>query len=158
MAEDTKEMKEIYEKFRQKHTLPEFEKLHRVLEITCIDDNDLVLVSIKNKIKDKISRFLDILESIVQPDTSTASMYESRYLSDEDRVKAFDIYKKLMIISKQSDISSIEDNDNDNAHLINSFFASFPGIAEDFKGLLAKQKESWQRNDQNNDDFLGYFG
>lgn len=153
-----KKEENIYEKYREKYGLPEYEKIKNYLEIPCFDENDLVLITIKKRILEKINKYLDILDPLVQPDTTAISLYETSFFCEEDRQSCFDIYKRLMVIVKQADLISLSEDDKENADFINLYFREFKEIKPMLQKIITKQKNCWEKNTSVNEKVLGYFG
>lgn len=149
---------DLYNQFKEKYDLPDFSLISQSLEISCFDDSEHVLSTIKKKIQDKVNKYIDILDSVVQPDTSTASMYENRFITDQERQKSFECFKKLMIISKDCELASLLEEDEKNAAAIKAFFNDLPEINSWMNTLITKLKESWEQNSDAHEEVFQYFG
>lgn len=149
---------EMYTEYKQKFDLPEFEKLEKFLEITCFEDERFVLQTIRKKINEKIHKFMEVLDPIVQPEASAVSMYENYFFSEEERSDCFEIYKKLMDLSRKSDLIMLTEDDEANAEFIKSFLNTFEQIKDDLQKIMQKQKDSWLQDSEINNKVLGYFG
>ena len=147
-----------YEELKKKFDLPEFNDISNYLEISCFDENDLVLIVLKKKILEKICKYLEILDSVVQPDTTAISLYENSFFSEEDRANCFDLYKRLMVLVKHSDLVSLSEGDEENAEFIKAFFKEFDSIKPRLEKIISKQKKCWEKNSSVNDKVLNYFG
>ncbi|MFW6014394.1 MAG: hypothetical protein ACOCZQ_00670 [Nanoarchaeota archaeon] len=155
---DEKKHDEIYEKYKKKYDLPEYKETINYLEVSCFDENELVLITLKKRILEKISKYMEILDPVVQPDTTAISLYENSFFTEEDRQVCFDIYKRLMILLKQADLVSLSEKDKENADFINLFFSEFNEIKPRLQKIISKQKKCWEKNTGVNDKVLNYFG
>ncbi|MFP4403088.1 MAG: hypothetical protein ACOC3X_02465 [Nanoarchaeota archaeon] len=156
--EDDNEDYLIYHEYEKKYDLPKYNDIKKLLDISCFDDKDLVFNIIKKKILDKIDKYIEILDTIIQPDTTITAMYEMKYISEEERLNAFKIYKKLMHHYRKIQILEIENNEEKDAKFINLFFREFDEIKNQLLEIIKKQKECWKNNENTKDDVLAYFG
>ena len=149
---------DIYKKYQQKYGLPEYKEIKDFLEVPCFDENELVLITLKKRILEKISKYMEILDPVVQPDTTAISLYENSFFTEEDRQACFDIYKRLMILIKHADIVSLSEKEKENADFINLFFKEFNEFKPRLQKIISKQKKCWEKNTSINDKVLNYFG
>jgi len=154
---EEKDDRQVYDRYRSKYSLPEFDTVQKFLELSDIEDDGLLLVSMKKKIVDKLKNYLDILEPIIHPDTSTISMYESRLFNDDEKNMVFQLFKQLMVLFRGANLTDLDENDEANAAFINSFFELFPKIKPDLEKMIRQQKESWEKEDTSKSD-VGYLG
>jgi hypothetical protein len=150
--------KEIYSKYSSKYGFPEFEKVQKFLELSCLDDNGLLLIHIKKNLSDKISSYIDILDPIVHPDSSANSIYENNFFSEDEKNRIFNLFRKLMVLDKEAGISSLDESDEANAKFIKKFFDTYPEIKRELEKILNKEKESWQKEEITKIDRVGYLG
>jgi hypothetical protein len=148
----------IYNEYKEKYNLPDFKELKIMLEIECINDKELFFNQIKKKISEKIAKYIEILDSIIQPDTTISTMYEIKYISEQDRLIAFEIYKKLMYYYRSIQLLELENNHQKDSELIISFYNEFNILKNKISKIIEKQKECWKNNDNIKKDVLAYFG
>lgn len=152
------EMQEAYAPYKEKFDLPELERIHKILEISSIEDDGLVLITLRKKVMEKISKIIEILDSIIQPDASTKSMYEANFYKEDDMKVCFDLYKQLMIMSTRNNIIALDEKDEENASFVKEFISSYDDIKETVRKLLEIQDKAWKENSENSEVQLGYFG
>jgi len=94
-----KDAKARYEKLKKKYHLPKLEDLVREFAVK-LEDPDLVLHDIVDKVKDKLANRARILESMIFVRTSSdpSSMYETKML-EERKEEVFEIFKELMSVA-----------------------------------------------------------
>jgi len=147
-----------YNEVRKKYGLPEYSQLNNEFEISCIDKEEFILRQIRRKIVEKMEFFSDILEGILQPDTaSLAEMYECRIFDDDEKSKAMHIFKRLMLIQKESIEAAVENSQQLNADFINKSFKEWLSLKKDLKQIIKKIIESWGKESEM-EEKLGYFG
>ncbi len=153
-----KNHKDIYEKYKKEYGLPELDEIKQYLEISSFENNESILIIIKKKVLEKICKYIEILDSVVQPDTTAISLYENSFFTEEDRMNCFEIYKRLMVLVKHSDLVSLSESNEENAEFIRIFFEEFSSIKPKLQVVISKQKKCWEKNSSVNDRILNYFG
>lgn len=149
--------REIYESYRKKYSFPEYDEATRYIDFSGIDEEDNFLAELKKKTLEKTKAYLEILEPIVHPDTSIVSMYENRYLNEDDKNKAFVLFKRLMHLLRGAELTLFNEADEENAECIRSFLKCLGEVKHDFRALLSKQRDSWEKEVLTKED-IGYFG
>jgi len=105
------EAKSEYEKLRKKYNLPKLEDLRREFKVK-LEDSDLILHDIVNKMKEEFLNHAKILESIlfVRSYSDPTSLYEAKML-EEKKDEAFGIFKELMSMAWRGErIETAKDN------------------------------------------------
>src|SRR3989344_2783919 len=116
------EVKKKYEEVARKHSLPSFESINNDLELTSIkDETEFLLREIRRRISEKIDGFTEILNCVVQPDTSVADMHECSVLEEEERERAIRLFKKIMFFERYAVETSINEDDKKTAKFISDF-------------------------------------
>lgn len=152
------EVKKKYEELARKHSLPSFESINNDFELTSIkDETEFLLREIRRKISEKLESFTEILNCIVQPDTSVSDMHECSILDEEEREKAIALFKKLMFFERYSVEASINEDDKKTSKFISDFWKEWPNIKSEFLWVILKLKESWLRETDIKTD-VGYLG
>ncbi|MGM5482277.1 MAG: hypothetical protein ACQESF_02335 [Nanobdellota archaeon] len=149
---------DVYKKLEQKYMLPGFEKVKLFLETSSFDDEELALIQIKKKAYEKIHKFMEALDSIVQPETTAVSMYENSFFSEGERVDCFEVYKRLMELCRYYDLTCLSEKDEDNAEFIKEFFRVYEQIKPKLEQIIKKQKDSWKEDSEINNKVINYFG
>ncbi|MBS3119476.1 hypothetical protein J4475_01490 [Candidatus Woesearchaeota archaeon] len=142
MGEDI-DVKAIYERFRQKHSLPSYDKLDHEFHISEIDSEEHFLEQVRHCICDKLSDVLSIFEDIFSTDTNIARMYENQNFSIAEKESAFSLYRRLMYFRRYGDELYVKDGDEAHAEFIRQITAEWPGLKEQIGVILAKLKEFW---------------
>jgi len=145
-----------YEELKEKYNLPSYDELDFEFELD--KEAKYPLRDIRRKINSKLHIFLDILQSIIQPETSDLTqMYEAHYYTEEDKQKALNLYKRLMIYSRTSDEIAIKYNEEDEANFINELFQKWEEIKDEMYFFIKKMKNSWKQEYKVDDD-MRYLG
>lgn len=139
-------IKKEYEKLKKKFSLPNYDEVNNELEISSIETEDFLLRQIRRKISERIDSIIDPLGSLLQPSAeSMIDMHECKFFDDKDKKKMIDIYKKLMILSRQALEADIEHDDNADAVLIKDFFKEWNILKKDVVAFMKKMKLCWEK-------------
>ena len=93
-------LKQKYKELKSKYNLPDYDSLNHDFDIEEInDESELILTKIRIKMYEKIDIYKEIIEDLVQPDTSLNSMFEAKNFTDKEREVAYLLFKKLMQLS-----------------------------------------------------------
>ncbi|MBN2457624.1 hypothetical protein JXB31_00660 [Candidatus Woesearchaeota archaeon] len=150
--------KAVYDAYSAKYGFPRYDSVSTFLELSCLDDDGLLLMSIKKKLVEKLKQYIEIIDPIVHPDTSVTSMYEGRFFSDEEKNSIFKLYRQLMVLFRKSDLTYLDESDDVNAAFINDFFGSFGSLRKELESIIQKQKDSWEKEEITKIEDIGYLG
>ncbi|MEK6946107.1 MAG: hypothetical protein AABX32_00715 [Nanoarchaeota archaeon] len=154
----TNKTEKQYGELRKKYRLPEFKEINYEFELSDLDETDFLIKSIVKRIAEKLDFFTGLFEDLLQPDGSNLSaMHESRVFEDDEKKEAFDLYRKLMFLSRRAVELSLNGSEKDEAEFINIFFSEWKPIKEELKKYLNKMKESWKTETDIKED-IGYLG
>ena len=99
----TNKTEKQYGELRKKYRLPEFKEINYEFELSDLDETDFLIKSIVKRIAEKLDFFTGLFEDLLQPDGSNLSaMHESRVFEDDEKKEAFDLYRKLMFLSRRA--------------------------------------------------------
>ena len=150
-------MKELYDKLKEQHSLPDFAVMDKEFEISGIEEENFLLRNIRKKISEKIEFSLKLLDDMLHPDVGFASYRESSIFMPEERDDIVNMIKKLMYFNRLSTELALEDSDEGNAEFIKSFMKDWPDIRVHILGFVRKLKDSWQK-DVSKKEVVGYLG
>lgn len=150
-------IKEEYHKFELKYKLPSFGKIDNEFEISAIEEIRFLLREVRRKIVEKIEIYCKILESILQPETSVCDMYECSVITEEDKERLFNLYRKLMFFNRFSIETFVDETDEKSSEFINLVWKDWPEINKEFSFFVKKIKDSWLE-DIDVKTQLGYLG
>lgn len=150
-------IKKDYEILRKKYSLPDFDSLNNEFEVFSIENKQFLLKEIRRKIIEKLDAYAKILESLLQPDTASLSaMHECRFIEDKEKEDIYKNYKRLMIIDRNSIISSLG-NEKEEAEFIKSSFEEWLRLKKDIGPIMKKIKSTWEKEADVKEE-LGYLG
>jgi hypothetical protein len=149
---------EIYNNLRQKQQLPEFEVLNRYFQIASIDEDEAFpLLAIAKKINEKIQKYSELLENIVSPDHSFATLVESKVFTEQDKTEILEHFKKLQIMLHDSELAGIEFDEESISGFISSVIKEWPGLSDRMRKVILKLRSSWTEKSSFSEE-ISYFG
>jgi hypothetical protein len=98
--EDVEKLKEDYEAFRKKYALPDFKELEEEFDIEkAVEkgrESKLILRDIRRIINDKISAYLHLFETFMNPSSGPIFVFSMiKNISEDDKKGIKEIYQKL---------------------------------------------------------------
>jgi len=140
-----------YKELKIKYVLPEYKELDFEFEID--EDAKFILREIRRKINSKVHAYLDIIQGVLQPETSDfTQMYEMNFVSESKKLKLLKFYKKLMKISRWSDEIAMTFNEEQEATFIKKIYSEWTSIKEEMLKLIKTMKESWDKELKQDND------
>ncbi len=152
-----KNTREEYEKLKKKYDLPDFDILDDDFDIAGIEECSNVLRCVRERIAEKVEKACQMLEEILQPDTTVSNLYESRVFSEDDKKPVFELYSHLMSMKRRADALYILNIDSQDADFIRETNDAWKKIKQDIVNVLKKLQDSWSKEVEVADR-LAYFG
>ncbi|MDD5086447.1 MAG: hypothetical protein PHV16_01715 [Candidatus Nanoarchaeia archaeon] len=146
-----------YNKLKEKYSLPDINEISSFFEIYKIDQENFLLIQIRQKIVEKLIRISEILENFLHPDTTMSNIYECRAFNDFERDEMFELYKKLKVIEKQSTLISLDSDEQKEAEFIKQTLNSWNEIKEKMIYFITKLENFWKSKSPEKTK-EGYFG
>lgn len=140
-----KDSKTRYEKLRKKYHLPKLGDLVREFGVK-LEDPDLVLHDIVDRVKDKLASRAKILESIIFVRTTSepACMFETRML-EEKKEGAFEIFKELMSVVWKGEKVEASGEEKKMASFIKETYSYWTkGMKKEFIDLCESLEKRWK--------------
>lgn len=151
-------LKKKYNDLRKRYNLPSYDEINANFSIEDIDDDsELILTNIRIKIFEKIEFFTKLIESMLQPDTVFTSMYEARYISDEEKKEAYNLFKRLTALLRYATLVSINNEEEDNAKFINGAYELWCSVKKEMQKHIQRLCNVWKKETDISED-LSYFG
>ncbi|MBW2993029.1 hypothetical protein KY317_00470 [Candidatus Woesearchaeota archaeon] len=150
-------IKESYSKLQKKYKLPKFEEINKEFEINSIEEGEFLLREIRRKIAEKIELYIKVIDGVLQPEPTIASLHEIKALSEKEKEKVYELYKKLMIISRANIETSVNESDSKTADYIRETLKQWEDVKHRFLAVIRKLKESWKSEKELKEE-LNYMG
>lgn len=152
------ETEKQYNELEKKHNLPKFREMDSEFEISDLEETNFLLRTIIRKIAERMDFYTTMLEEILQPDTSNLyAMHETRFFSDDEKNRMYDLYRRLMDCNRQSIEVSLGGNENEEADFIKKIFNEWKGIKAELIMFVGKMRASWKTEADIKED-VGYLG
>lgn len=136
------QLKSAYEKLKDKHKLPSFDKINNDFDIDKIDrESDVLLKVIRKVMLEKIINSLNFIEMIYNP-ANAPRVYQNflRTITQEDKKIIDRIYSALSEISVDSLDLEIESSEKKEADLIVRTSKIWDDTRKDFHQIINKIK------------------
>lgn len=152
-------MKEEYEKIRKKHGLPDFDALDKEFEISTIEPDGFLLREIKRKMRDRLNYATDVLNKMIQPETSALSdLYEYRCFDDSDKQRIFELFSRVMYLSRKIVESEFLIDEKKDAEVVKEIAEKWPGLRKDILPFVRSLEACWKETPGSDRELKGYLG
>lgn len=151
-------MKLEYEKFKEKHNLPEFSKLNEEFHIekTAEIETDYFLREIRRTITDKLVNYLRFFEAFMNPSAAPVFIHSiMKTLDSESKETIQNIYKKLS--KREVELIDLDLNyeEKKEADFIKSVVEEWDEIKKDLTKILEVINKNWDSKIEGSNK--GYF-
>lgn len=143
MEMSVEDLKKEYDKYKEKHKLPDFEKVNGFFEIDKIDrKSDCFLRSVRKVMMEKIVSSLTFLEILINP-VNAPNVYLPyiKSMTEEDREKIVKVYDVLGDLSIDSLNLEVDYDEKGEAELIVKAVNDWEKIGKDFGAILKNMKD-----------------
>lgn len=152
------EIKKKYEKLRETYTLPKFDEIDRIFEISTIENEEFLLRDILGKIIMKLEYYIKLLEELLQPDTSSmSSMHEINFFTESQKRDIYFLYKSLMKLHREAIETDLIQSEKNEAEYISKILKNWNSVKQELLGYIKTMKESWDKETKMEEE-LGYLG
>jgi hypothetical protein len=155
---DKMDIEKSYAKLATKHKLPKFDAIDKIFEIGSIDKEDYLLKEIRRRMADKIDHYIEMLEGVINPETTLSGLHECKFFNDDEKTELFELYRKLMAHIRQCDILNLDSSDEDEAAFIRDLFKDWSNLESQLRAVIIKLKKAWVDEEVSKKDIIGYFG
>lgn len=153
------EIEKKYNELEKKHKLPEFKEIDMEFEISDLEETNFLLIAIIRRIAEKLDFYSTMLEEVLQPDTSNLyAMHETRYLTEAEKNQMYGTYTRLMNLNRQSIEVSLEHDEKNEADFISNALEEWKNLKQDILKIVRKMRGSWEAEEADMKDDLGYLG
>jgi hypothetical protein len=147
-----------YNRLKNKYKLPEFSELDNEFGISAIENDRFLLREIIDRMIERFDIFSRVLEGVLQPDTSILwSLHEAKFFDEKDKESMYELYKKLMLISRKSLEVSLKRDEKEEAAFISKAFDEWKELKRGLLKFMGMMKNSWKK-DIDSSEKLGYLG
>ena len=152
------EIEKEYNKLSKKFKLPKFKDIDSEFEISNLENTRFLIRNVLRKIEERLEFYIEVIGNLVHPDASNiSSMYEIRFLSDDEKNNMYMLFKKLMKANRSIIELILINDEKKQAEFMNIFFNEWLDMKKELIVHLNKMRESWEKESTIEED-LGYFG
>ena len=146
-----------YSDLQRKHKLPGFKELDQEFDISEIECKGNVLRQIVRKMCERLEQYIKLIDAVTHPEAITSNLYESTALKDEEKIRLFELYKKLMFWHRSAILVDLNNSEQESATYIKDFLKEWQSLKSELGIVIEKLKKSW-RKETGDKETLEYFG
>jgi len=150
-------MKELYTELQDKHSLPPYKQMDEEFELSGIENEEHYLRNVRRKMVEKIDKVIGILDDILHPESSWASMVEEKVFPEEQGKKVLATYRRLKYYYRRNSELQVKDSDEENTKFINDLYAEWQGMQNEILAIVSKLKDAWTQ-ELTTKEKVGYLG
>ena len=152
------EIEKEYNKLSKKFKLPKFKEIDQEFEISNLENERFLLRDILRRVLERLEFYTEIIGNLVHPDASSlSSMYEIRYLSEDEKNDMYDTFKKMMKAHRSIIEVLLNNDEKQQAKFLNDVIKEWMELKKDLVKYIGKLKESWSKESTMEQD-SGYLG
>ncbi|MBI5391253.1 hypothetical protein HZB02_07220 [Candidatus Woesearchaeota archaeon] len=148
---------EAYDTLKKKYSLPDAAELNRHFGIGQIEQQDFLLREIRKEILKKFEFFQGLCEGLLNPEGNVWDLYESRLLTEQQKTKIFQTYRKLMMFLRSSLILSIIEDEAKDAAFLSAALKEWLSLHEELLHIADHIKQAW-KTEESYKSVLDYMG
>ena len=149
-----KEYNNLYKKYK----LPNFKQIDEEFEISDLESTNFLMSGNLRRIGEKLEFYANIINDLLQPDTSSISgMHETRFFTEDEKNEIYVTFKRLMKLHRTILESVLNHDEKNQAEFLKDFFIEWIKIKKELLVYISKMKDSWVK-ETTIDEYLSYFG
>ena len=137
-------MKELYDQIKSRYSLPDYDSLNRLFEISTLEDDEFLVRSVRGRILERLEKHIKIIDDLVHGDGSFASLHELSSVDEILRDKIFKVYSRFMFLSREALELSLKEDDDKSAEFINKVFQEWSELMDIMSSVVSALKSSWK--------------
>ncbi len=128
-----------------------------LLAISESDEDAGLARAIAKKVRERVDNYAHLLEDLIQPDSSLATMNECGFFSDEEMDRIIKCYRKLMAIVRQFAVADLAAAPKDYETFVKDALPAWKAQQPPLQLVTKKLHEGWTK-EQPLQREKGYFG
>ena len=134
-----------YRRMQDKFNLPQLNELKETFKFEVVE-NEKIFDQIRNEISDRIFAFSDkIIEPVIAGSDSYSCIFEQEMLTDAERQKLFDIYKKIQVLKWENNLLMLNPDEKKAARWVKKTWELWNNeIEAELSKVCRKLSTSWQ--------------
>ncbi len=151
-------IKESYPGLKKKYSLPDFDAIDNIFEIYDLDNERYTLRKIRRQIIEKIKSHIEILEELIHPNSTVSSYHEYKFLDESSKKKIYDIYSRLMSLTRTSQGLDLECDEEKDALFIKQLHKIWPELKKTLIELMTRLNKCWTEEEISDKSLASYLG
>ena len=133
-----------YRKMQDKFKLPQLNELKETFKFD-VEENEKIFDHIRNEISERIFTFTEkIIEPVIAGSESYSCIFEQEMLSDAERQKLFDIYKKIQVLKWENNLLMLHPDEKKAAEWVKKTWELWNSEIEcELSKVCKKLSSSW---------------
>jgi len=151
-------IEESYGKLKGTYDLPDFSVLDNSFEIYDLEESRYILRKIRRHMVEKLKNHVEILEDLIHPNSTVSAYHEYKFLDDRSKKIIYDLYSKLMSLTRVSQRLDLESDDKKDAEYIKELLIQWQVLKKDLLELIIKLNKSWTEEEITDKSVSSYLG
>ena len=145
-SEELKKIRKEYDKLREKHNLPPFNKFDQEFELRTSSSDGFTPKEMRRVVIGKLQDCAHLLDPVLNPHTSSLhSMIESEGFDEEEKKKLFELYKKIGHLVHSGILAGLR-GEQAEIDFTKHCWNEWPKIKKDITKFVAKTAGLWKTN------------
>jgi len=156
---DLSQLKESYKSFKEKYSLPSFEKLNEdfLIEKVSESETDFILKEIRICITEKFLNYLRFIESIINPTNAPMFVFAiTKTIGVKEKEKLVELYKKIAKVEIDMIELDLEYSEKKEAESIIRYYNIWQDIKKELTNIVKSINGNWDAKIEGNNK--SYFG
>ena len=134
-----------YRKFQDKFKLPQLNELKETFKFD-LEENEKIFDQIRNEISERIFTFTEkIIEPVIAGNDSYSCIFEQEMLTEDDRQKLFDLYKKIQVLKWENNLLMLQPDEKKAAEWVKKTWELWnKEIEGELSRICKKLSSSWK--------------
>jgi hypothetical protein len=134
-----------YRKMQDKFDLPQLSELKARFKFDIVE-NEKIFDQIRNEISERLFAFTEkIIEPVIAGADSYSCLFEQEMLTEEDRQKLFEIYKKIQVLKWENNLLMVQPDEQKTAEWVKKTWELWNNELEgELSKTCRKLSNSWR--------------
>lgn len=152
-------VKEAYDTLKKEFDLPDYDILNDEFEICTIEPDGFLLREIKIKMKEKLQSAADVLNKMIQPETTALSdLYEYRCFDDDAKKSIFELFSNILYLLRKIQETDFLLDAKEDAKIIKEVSDKWPKMRQKMIPFLKELEACWKTVPESDHEIKEYLG
>lgn len=146
------------DKVLSENGLPSKADFELELGVVSFEDDDDVVMELTKLLREKIAKYISVIEDVLQPDSSLISMQESSVFSEKERDSLFSLFKKIVLLQRTFILVNLDGSLDDRLAYLKQLFAGWKECKAQLRPFVQKVLLAWSDGQSLDEVKQNYFG